>query len=348
MKPMRYLFLMCSERSGSNLIARMMGSHPDCCAPPPAHLLRLLVRNRAGYGDLELDDNWRLLVDDLIDLLDTSLVEWKYRPDRDRLLDGALPRSLAALLRDTYEQEARLQGCSVLFIKENHLYDYLPFVRDAFPGAKLVAMTRDPRDMALSWKNSAVLRGGVVRAAGVWQADQTGLRAVADTLPADRRPHCLRYEDLLRDPAGELSALCGFCGLPMRPDMLEFHRDGGARRQAGAAEPWKNLDRSLMRDNYGKFRTGLSVDEIAYVEAVCGETMRGFGYEPETEGGRPLPGLLARLQPLERADKPGYRLVSERERRIRRARESVVRRIEARQPVAAPDDVSPADRAVQG
>ena len=344
MKPMRYIFLMCSERSGSNLIARMMGSHPDCCAPPPAHLLRLLVRNRAGYGDLDLAANWRRLVDDLIDLLATSLVEWQYRPDRDRLLGGALPRSLAALLRDTYEQEARLHGCSVLFIKENHLYDYLPFVREAFPGAKLVAMTRDPRDMALSWKRSAVLRGGVVRAAGVWQADQAGLRAVADALPAAGRPHCLRYEDLLREPARELGALCDFCGLSMSPGMLEFHRDGGAKRQAGAAEPWKNLGRSLMRDNHGKFRTGLTADEIACVEALCGDTMRHFGYEPESCDGPPLPELLARLQPLERADKPGYRLISDRERRIRRARESVVRRIEARRPA----DAAPADRAVQG
>lgn len=33
--PLGFTFLMCSERSGSNLIARMFDAHPDCCGQPP-------------------------------------------------------------------------------------------------------------------------------------------------------------------------------------------------------------------------------------------------------------------------------------------------------------------------
>ena len=32
-------FLICSERSGSNLIAKVMDTHPDACGPFPPHIL---------------------------------------------------------------------------------------------------------------------------------------------------------------------------------------------------------------------------------------------------------------------------------------------------------------------
>lgn len=39
------VFLICSERSGSNLISAMMGAHPGIYAHPPYHLGRDLIGN---------------------------------------------------------------------------------------------------------------------------------------------------------------------------------------------------------------------------------------------------------------------------------------------------------------
>ena len=72
----KFVFLLCSERSGSNLITRMLGSHPVVCSPSPAHLVRILCENRLRYGDLRVDRNWHALLDDTMALFLTKLGSW--------------------------------------------------------------------------------------------------------------------------------------------------------------------------------------------------------------------------------------------------------------------------------
>ena len=70
---MRIDFLICSERSGSNLITRLINAHSQICAPSTTHLFRVLGENIAGYGLLRDDTCWRELVDDAAALLPTTL-----------------------------------------------------------------------------------------------------------------------------------------------------------------------------------------------------------------------------------------------------------------------------------
>lgn len=48
---MKCVFLMCSERSGSNLITRMMNAHPDICRPAVKHISNVLTRNVFRFFD---------------------------------------------------------------------------------------------------------------------------------------------------------------------------------------------------------------------------------------------------------------------------------------------------------
>lgn len=338
--PLDFTFLMCSERSGSNLITRMFDAHPDCCGPSPTHLVRILAENRGRYGDLQDDRAWGELCRDAADLLATKVGAWQREWTAAQLAAAAPRRSLAALVRTVFAAEAKAAGKGHLFIKENHLYRYLPFVQRAFPGLKVVAMVRDPRDMALSWQRSPILRGDVVRAARIWQEDQEQLIRVLGFLGPGRGIHLLRYEDLVADPAGQLAAACAFAGLPMDPAMLAFHGTAAAAAAAARTDDWKNLGRPVMAANFGKWREGLDRTEAAYVERLCGPAMAVFGYACTTDDPRPTAELEAALLPRERHDKPGWADVPADERRIRGERAAVLARIAARpwQP-AAPESV---------
>lgn len=327
----RVTMLMCSERSGSNLITHMMGAHPDVCSPAPSHLIRVLAENRCRYGDLQVDSHWERLLADGLDLLRTQLGTWR-RTWTVRELRQAVPeRDLSALVRHLFAGEAQAAGCDRLFIKENHIHRYLPFLQRTFSNLQIVYLVRDPRDMALSWKNSPILRGDVVRAAGIWHEDQRQGLQVMGYLNAGVDVLQLRYEDLVSEPYGELERICAMLDLKPDPTMVEFHRDGDAIRASGRSDDWKNLERPLMRANFGKYRAGLTPAEIGYVEAVCGEVMTAFGYEPEMEG-TSLSALQAELLPLERQNKPGYAQVPAAEKDLRRARAAVVARIESQPP----------------
>lgn len=324
---MDFSFLMCSERSGSNLILRMLDAHPEICGPSPTHLIRLLAENLFRYGDLREDDNWRRLLADAADIMATKLGSWNTDWPAEKLEAGVRERDLGALVRHIYASEARAQGKQRVFVKENHIYRYLPFLQRAFPGLRIVYQVRDPRDMCMSWKRSPILRGDVVRAADIWHEDQTQGRRLLGYLDRGRHIHHLTYERLVADSARELGSVCDFLRVPRSDTMLDFHSKESASGGPPLTDDWKNLGRPVMSANFGKFRRGLSQEELAYVEEVCAETMAWFGYPCEAAGERSREELEAELLPRERQEKPGWNDVPEQEKDLRRARVAVVQRL---------------------
>lgn len=289
MSPAPFTFLMCSERSGSNLITRMMDSHPDVCGPFPKHLINPLARNLFRYGDLDDEAGWRRLLDDVLHLLGTPFAQWRTSFAEADLLRLAAPGRVGDLIRGIFLAEAAAAGKRSLFIKENQVYEYLPFLMSEFPEARYLVLVRDPRDMALSWKNSPIHAGGVVRAARQWRLDQVETLKHFWVLARCRQALLVRYEDLIATPEQSLQRICAFLGLAFNPAMLEFHRDALTQGNVGGMPAWENLSQEVLRNNKEKFRAGLSELEIGAIEHLCGREMAILGYRsasaPETLAG---------------------------------------------------------------
>ncbi|WP_299814483.1 tetratricopeptide repeat-containing sulfotransferase family protein [uncultured Jannaschia sp.] len=100
-------------------------------------------------------------------------------------------------------------------------------IRAALPQARIVVVTRDPRDTGLSiWRNH--FREGTHRYAASQEgiADQIAAFHNAIAFWRDALPdafHTLRYEALLDDPEKEARALLAACDLPWDPAVLSFH-----------------------------------------------------------------------------------------------------------------------------
>jgi hypothetical protein len=169
---MPFVFLLCSERSGSNLITKIFDNHPQFCGPSPSHVIRTFSRNIWRYGDITRDDNWQTLCADVAEFLKNQLGKWRTLWAADKLLQDIKNRSLSALIRHVYEMETFACGKTRVFVKENQIYSFISFLLGAFPAAKFVYMVRDPRDMALSLKRSQATPGKVYRAGQLWKKDQ--------------------------------------------------------------------------------------------------------------------------------------------------------------------------------
>ncbi len=325
---MELTFLMCSERSGSNLLTQIMNAHSQYCGPSPVHLIRILLDHRQRYGDLQQEQNWQMLCSDAQALFEAKtgvwLSEWPELDDSER--------TVAALIRAVYQNEAQAAGKPRVFIKENHLYRYLPFVLSNFPEARVVYLVRDPRDMALSWKKSPVLRGGVLRAANVWQTDQQQGLKVYQWLAESGKIFLLRYEDLLAQPEQELRALCAFLEIPFEYQMLEFQQNQLTQANAQRSAMWQNLGQPLLPNNFNKFKKELSITEIMYIEAVCQNEMQALGYPLETATDVPIQQLVEQLEAQEPWEKEGYQKLSAEEKQIRQQWQNVVERIKRRKP----------------
>lgn len=280
---MHFDFLLCSERSGSNLITQLLNAHPEVCAPFPSHLLLRVGRHAWRYGDLARDGAWELLLGDVADYLDAMHSTWSKTPTAAELAAAASGRTFADVFRAAYEILAAHEGKGRVFVKDNHAAEDFGQIEAAFEAHRYLFVVRDPRDMAMTWRDNAMEPGGVAAAAACWLGDQTASLRVLSALGPRGRAMLLRFEDLVTEPEASMRRVCGFLGLDYTPAMLDFHRDPLLQHNAASLSSWTDLARPIDPSVVGRFRTRLSGSEVRYIEAVCGEQMAVFGYPRDHE-----------------------------------------------------------------
>jgi hypothetical protein len=297
--PAAPIFLICSERSGSNLISSIVGEHPEVYSHPPYHLGRDLIRrlHEVAEGGVSTE---------ALQILKRNAVARiaRYRGDEEaqRLgdwIDAQTEIDPRALARFVFEEMALDQQGKRAFVKENNIHQLLFFLVDCFPDAQFIFQVRDPRDFLLS----CVARrkrfmgnkfGSIRNAMNVWREDQiAGLTAYG--LLGRGRVLLQRYEDLVADFDTTVTRLCAFLGLEFDERMHKFHEADRAKQLAviGARE---NLAKPIMTQNFRKYRKGLSRGQVKIVEAYNGDLMDRFGY-PREYTGLSKPGFLSTIRP---------------------------------------------------
>ncbi len=318
----RPIILLCSERSGSNLITRMFDAHPEVTGPGTAHLLRVMAPLGARYAGRAA-----ALRADMLALYEAKMLPWLLdaEPAAARAARLAGLDEAAAMAAALYDAERAAGAARFVFIKENQAYLFIDEIMRIAEAPRFIHLVRDPRDMALSWLRAPAMRGGVLRAARQWREDQEGFLGVL----AAHGGQSLRYEALVADPEAALRPLCAAIDLPFHPHMLNPARHSPrAARDAGSATMMANLARPVLQDNAGKFRTGLSAEQCAFVEAHCAALMPRFGYVPVAPPGD-LAALEAALRDAEPWEKPGYAALPAAERARFAAWSALVARLRA-------------------
>lgn len=294
------IFLICSERSGSNLIASIVGEHPEVYAHPPYHLGRDLMMRlhevvAGGKDSAALDVLRRSAA--------TRIAKYRGEEEARRFdewldsRDAIVPAEVARFVFQEMPSEAHGKH---VFIKENNIHQMLFFLVDCFPDAKFIFQVRDPRDFLLScvarrkrWLGNKF--GSIRNAMNVWREDQLG-GLMAYGLLGPQRVFLQRYEELVGDFEPTVTRLCEFLGLDFDERMHKFHEADHAQKLAVKGGPRENLTRPLMTQNYRKYRKGLSRGQVKIVEAYNGDLMDRLGY-PREYTGIARPGFFSTLRP---------------------------------------------------
>lgn len=287
-QPPAPVFLICSERSGSNLIASMMGAHPQVYAHPPYHLGRdLLGPLQEALPQGRSAEAWRILGDHAV----SRVRRYRDEAEAQRLADfmaSCETQEVGAVARFVWQEMPQDAQGKIPFVKENNIHHLFPLLLTAFPNARFVFQVRDPRDYLASAKARRKVWlgnkfGSLRQALTVWREDQqAGLAAFGQMGP--ERVFLMRYEDLVSDAESQLKALCAFCGLTFDEAMLSFHESESAAKLAQTTGARENLSKPLMTDNFRKYRKNLSRAEIRITEAWLGALMERFGYPLEYPG----------------------------------------------------------------
>lgn len=276
---MSFSFLISSERSGSNLITKMVDMHSKVSGPSPKHLLRILAKESYRLAPLDNQANWNSLLDAILKILNSEFAVWKTKFEREDLEKFSPAGDLPKLLQEIFMTEARANGKEQLFIKELYTASFLPFLEWCFPGARFIWLVRDPRDMALSWRKNKAHAGGLIAGASKWRNDQLDALQVYFFLKSQGRAGLILYENLITEPEKELTKITDLLGLEFEKGMLEFHKNSLTRENADRHDAWRNLQSEVISSNSNKFLSELNNREVALIEKLCGTLMKAFGYE---------------------------------------------------------------------
>jgi len=135
---------------------------------------------------------------------------------------------------------------------------------ELFPEAYFIYLTRDGRDVALSLMKKRWGPGNAYACARMWR-QYIDKKATIQSLLTTGNLTLVRYEDLLRDPDGEIERIYDFLGESCPPEEIG------------------QLVQSTRRGNYDKWKTQMSAEDLETFEKVAADALQSAGYEVRHE-----------------------------------------------------------------
>jgi LPS sulfotransferase NodH len=273
------VFMIGTQRSGSNLLRLMLNQLPNIAAPHPPHVLHRMQPLLPVYGDLNEERNFARLVDDVCRLVELNPVPWEgVTLDRAKVAATCRARSLVAVFGAVYQALADHKGAQTWLCKSMQNTLFLPEIEAYFPDAQYIYLYRDGRDVAVSFRKAVVGEKHFYHIANEWAATQRLAIAHRKIVPAARFAN-VSYEELTAAPAATMQRLCAFLGAEYHPSMLEFHTSDEAKRAADSSALWGNVVKPVMADNTRKFLREATEEDIRVFESVAGDVLDDLGYE---------------------------------------------------------------------
>ncbi|HEU0202881.1 MAG TPA: sulfotransferase [Burkholderiaceae bacterium] len=273
------VFMIGTQRSGSNLLRLMLNQLPNIAAPHPPHILHRMTPLLPVYGDLSKASNFAMLVEDVCRLIELNPVAWEgVTLDRRQIAAACRERSLVAVFGATYQALAEARGAQTWMCKSMQNTLFLAQIEAYFPDARYIYLYRDGRDVAVSFRKAVVGEKHFFHIAKEWGETQRLALAHRAVVPAERFAN-VSYEELTAQPEATMQRLCAFLGAAYHPSMLEFHKSDEAKRAAESSALWGNVVKPVMTDNTRKFLREAAAEDIRVFEHVAGDVLDALGYE---------------------------------------------------------------------
>ncbi len=269
----RPIFIGGCSRSGTTLLAAMLGAHPRCVAIPEAQFLpqclgavergEVAPSERAVYGWIRRHRRFQ---------------RWAFDPDPADLSAAEDGRAVEGVMRWLVGRWAEERGKPDAELWVDHTPSHLRWgatLRRLFPAGRFVHLVRDGRGvaasvMALPWGP------GDPAAAARWWA-----RSVADALALESHLEGevlrVRFEDLVGEPEAVLGRIAAHAGVAGDPAMLAA--DGFRPPPADRAQH-RRVGRPPDASRADAWRTRLSAREVEIFDHVAGDLLSHLGYEP--------------------------------------------------------------------
>jgi tetratricopeptide (TPR) repeat protein len=248
------VFLVGFPRSGTTLLQQVLAGHPD-------------------LATFEEKDNLHEAHRELL-LAPGALERW-----------STLPRETLSKWRaDFWHRVTKTSGelaAGRMYVDKLPMnLSVLPVIHLLFPGAKILFVLRDPRDVVVScFRSQFAMNAAMFQfltlegAARFYDSVMSIAERSRDRLPID--VHVVRYEDIVDNLPREARRALDFLGLPWADDVLNFTETAG--RRAIFTPSATQVIKPIYASSMGQWRHYEA--ELASIRPILAPWVSKFGYE---------------------------------------------------------------------
>jgi LPS sulfotransferase NodH len=275
------IFMIGTQRSGSNLLRLMLNQLSQIASPHPPHILQRMMPLMDKYGDLQNDETFSQLVDDVCRLVELNPVQWEnIEFDRAEVEENCVDRSVVAIQNAIYGVYTASQNAACWCCKSLENISYIEAIEETLPEVKYIYLYRDGRDVAVSFKKAVVGEKFIYNIADGWAKSQRVALSWKEKLSPERF-FAISYERLTAETEVVAKELCAFLQVEYTENMLDFHKTSEAKNAAQSSKLWENVTKPVMSDNTKKYLRELSIEEMILFEAVAGDVLDQLNYPRE-------------------------------------------------------------------
>jgi hypothetical protein len=272
--------------SGTSMMLDSLGRHAELYAiPDETHMMPYIIGQAHRFGDLTDDRNflayWRYAIEQM-----PALIKFNggIKPDIPPNW-GNYSRDIAGIFDGIFSDFASRAGKRRWCEKTPDHVQHIQMLSRVFPHAQFLHLIRDGREVACSIARRQLRRPELV----IYRWKKLVSQGQADGARLGDRYMELNYENLVRDPRGEMSRVCSFLSVEFDDRVLLSRMPQSPRK------------RDLAKGELGEITTNpikwpgfFDAKAIARLEHIAGTTLRRNGYEVENDSGDRDPGPLQR------------------------------------------------------
>jgi len=269
------IFIGGPDRCGKTTLRAFLVSHPNISIPAVGSNMWTYFYGQ--FGDLGISKNFNRCLDAMLRYKHVAFL----KPDVDRIRrefsDGEA--TYARLFALFQEHHAEREGKPRWGDQTGLIERYADEIFQAYPGAKIIHMVRDPRDryeasLAL-WPEGKGRAGG---ATARWLYSIGLAKSNLEKYPQNYLT--VKFENMVSDPESTLKKICVFIDEAYNPALLSM--DGAAKFRAQLGK--RDGDSLLSASYIGHYKGSISNEEIAFMQMLSKKSLQLYGYSLEKFG----------------------------------------------------------------
>ncbi|HET6630829.1 MAG TPA: sulfotransferase [Woeseiaceae bacterium] len=268
-------FLVGCSRSGTTLLQALIDAHPNIAIPPESHVYLRFGPIVHTYGDLAVQRKRLRFIRAL--LSDIFIEEWRLEITVADIEQRLQEPTFLGIVETLFRFYAERHGARRWGDKTPEHIRYLREIRRDFPGARLIHLVRDGRDVAEAMQRMIFYPVTAYGVARVWRDEIRHWQAFCAT-EGEANTLVVRYEDLVTEPRETVASIFRFLGEPV-VDTVATYSESSLSRNLDAQGPWhSSLRKGISASKVGIYRRRFTPREIEILEYIQGDDLRAYGY----------------------------------------------------------------------